>query len=88
MDDCDIIIEQMCPRCRCCEQLWHECEECGGDGWVESDDWQDFDEEMPCPTCRTEGGWLLCGGHCDETGQHLKRKLCDGCKGERSHDEA
>jgi DnaJ-class molecular chaperone len=28
-----------------------ECYECGGDGFVESDDWQDWGEEYECDVC-------------------------------------
>lgn len=31
------------------------CYECGGDGLVESDDWQDWGEEYECPTCHGTG---------------------------------
>ena len=35
----------------------HECHDCGGDGFVESDDWQDLAELFPCSTCQGQGGW-------------------------------
>jgi hypothetical protein len=40
-----------------CDGTTHICWECGGDGWVESDDWQDYGEEYMCSVCRGNGGW-------------------------------
>lgn len=40
-----------------CHGEWHECWDCGGDGWVESDDWQYGDEQLICLHCEGDGGW-------------------------------
>ena len=39
-----------------CDGEWHTCWNCGGEGAVDSDDWQFGDEEI-CPVCRGEGSW-------------------------------
>lgn len=39
-----------------CDGAWHDCYNCGGEGYVEPDDWQD-DEDEVCGTCSGEGGW-------------------------------
>ena len=57
-------VGELCPSCQCCEMVFSECYDCGGDGWVESDDWQDFGELMRCGTCQGETGWPICLGDC------------------------
>ena len=32
-----------------------ECWDCGGDGYVERDDWKDWGEEFECSTCQGIG---------------------------------
>lgn len=45
--------------CKCdgCYEGSHECYECGGDGYIESDDWQDFGALVKCPICFGRGAW-------------------------------
>lgn len=40
-----------------CDGTSHVCWNCGGDGMVDGDDWQDDDEEFVCGICRGAGGW-------------------------------
>jgi hypothetical protein len=40
-----------------CNGERHECWNCGGDGFVESDDWQDWGGEGMCQTCGNVGSW-------------------------------
>ena len=52
------------PRCTAdedeCDGYWHSCWTCGGEGYVESDDRQDDDDQGDlCPDCMGRGG-LLC----------------------------
>ena len=68
---------ELCPRCQCCDTIWEECHDCGGDGgrgWddLQFDDplWYDEDSWEQCDTCQGEGGWSVCGGGCDANGQH------------------
>lgn len=67
----------LCPRCRCCDLKWVECEKCGGTGQTppgllyEIDPlYYDEDETKPCHICDGTGGGWVCGGGCDEDGQH------------------
>jgi hypothetical protein len=50
-----------CARCGS-SCVWYDCDNCGGEGYVESDDWQDDEDEMyQCEWCRTTGGhWACC----------------------------
>ena len=36
------------------------CWNCGGDGYLESDDWQDPDEIRRCDICGGDGRWQRC----------------------------
>lgn len=69
--------ERMCPRCGCCEQVWEECEYCGGEGYTDHDCGDDccccLDPELnvPCDVCHGEGGFMVCAGGCDENGRHV-----------------
>lgn len=38
-----------------CNGETHSCYDCGGDGYVESDDWQDDEVEFECSTCNGTG---------------------------------
>lgn len=40
-----------------CDGERHECWNCGGDGWEESEDWQDWGAETMCWTCHSVGSW-------------------------------
>jgi hypothetical protein len=40
-----------------CDGSRHVCWDCGGDGFVESEDWQDWGAENMCRTCRNVGSW-------------------------------
>lgn len=49
-----------CPRCggSC---TWEDCDECGGEGFIEDDD-PDYEPDLVnCPNCRSKGGWWRCG---------------------------
>jgi hypothetical protein len=48
--------ESKCPAPEDCYCGWHECYHCD-EGWIESDDWQDFGEEIQCGMCNGHGGW-------------------------------
>ena len=55
---------ERCARCGS-SAFFETCEWCGGDGWVDSDDWEDFPDEgggpmRPCPECQDGGGWWCC----------------------------
>lgn len=68
----------LCPRCKCCDLEWMECcETCGGEGETpfgylhEIDPLEyDVDDADPCDVYDGTGGWWVCGGGCDEHGQH------------------
>ena len=62
-----------CQRCKCCSLTREDCDACGGDGFVESEDWQDYGEMFPCGTCAEQGGWSVCVGDCDQDGKHVGR---------------
>jgi len=64
----------ICPRCECCEMLWHECDYCGGSGYSHHDCGEDTcvclypEDNVVCDVCRGAGGWWECT--CDEHGKH------------------
>ena len=71
----------LCPRCQCCDLMWEQCAQCGGEGHTQPGDlyeidplWYGEDETRPCQICDGMGGWLVCGGRCDEHGQHQSEK--------------
>ena len=46
------------PLCHACKQplIWVDCARCDGTGWVEDDDWQNFEgDQTPCPDCMGQG---------------------------------
>jgi len=46
-----------CPVCGAA-MWWEDCWYCHGDGWDEDDD--DDPDDVTCPECRGEGGYLEC----------------------------
>jgi DnaJ-class molecular chaperone len=43
-----------------CNGQWHPCHDCGGEGFVEEDDWEGLyldSEFITCSTCGGTGGW-------------------------------
>ena len=67
---------QFCPRCKCCDSYWHECENCGGEGVSGHDCGEDVcccldpEDNEDCDVCDGSGGWWMCVGGCDENGIH------------------
>jgi len=53
--------DSQCARCGS-STVPEDCDNCGGDGWIEADedDWQGFDSDRPCDWCQGEGGWVHC----------------------------
>jgi hypothetical protein len=80
-----------CPRdgrewdCQCarCGSSMHfiDCDNCGGEGWIEDDDWQaEFGDGWDCDWCRGTGGhWQClsgaewCEAHPNEGREDVKR---------------
>jgi hypothetical protein len=66
------VISKRCPRdgrhwdCQCARcgssMSFEPCDYCGGEGWIEDDDWQaDEGDGQNCETCQGEGGhWACC----------------------------
>jgi len=51
---------EQCARCGS-SVYFVDCWECGGEGEVEDDDWQNFEGDMVCCRhCRGTGGWWHC----------------------------
>lgn len=72
---CELTDRKSCPRCRCCEMFWEQCEQCGGEGESEpgelySEDpmYYDMWDTLRCDWCRGKGGHWTCS--CDEHGKH------------------
>lgn len=40
-----------------CNGRFHDCWNCGGDGWVASEDGNFWGEEYTCHHCHGKGGW-------------------------------
>lgn len=69
--------DDTCPKCGCCSMVWHECENCGGEGGRDGDElmeedplWYSQDDYEQCDICDGKGGWYVCVGECDENGKH------------------
>jgi hypothetical protein len=68
---------KLCPRCKCCEMDWVQCESCGGDGVSGHDCGEDCccclnpEDNIVCDICDGKGGWEACLGGCDENGKHI-----------------
>lgn len=70
--------KELCPDCECCEMVWEDCENCGGEGYFsEYDDELMDDADYPCDVCGGEGAHKVCLGHCDENGVHAHEKKKD-----------
>lgn len=69
-----------CNRCHCCTMVDVECPNCGGTGLDGHDCGEDCcscidpEENVKCAVCKGKGGWMECGGHCDENGKHEEKK--------------
>jgi len=50
--------DTQCARCGS-STVWEDCCNCGGEGYIEDDDWQ-CPETRPCDWCKTTGGFPLC----------------------------
>ncbi len=65
---------KLCPRCKCCEMFWQECEYCGGEGLDGHDCGEDTcccldpEDNMTCDMCGGTGGFWHCD--CDKDGKH------------------
>ena len=52
--------EAQCARCGSSTQ-WLDCDNCGGDGWIEDDDWQaDEGDGWNCDWCDGYCGHMAC----------------------------
>jgi hypothetical protein len=49
-----------CARCGS-STIWFDCDNCGGEGEIEDDDWQCEGEYYRCDWCKGKGGWHRCG---------------------------
>jgi hypothetical protein len=59
--------EELCPICQCCSLGSESCDNCGGEGYVDTDSpegWDEGDTE-PCDYCEGHGGYLTCLGGCN-----------------------
>lgn len=67
-----------CFECGCCELLWEECLQCGGDGAIDEVDDGELDfgvgDLIVCPMCDGEGGWWLCGCPWDKPSYWRRRE--------------
>jgi hypothetical protein len=53
-----------CARCGS-SAMFNACDNCGGDGEVEDDDWQCEGDYLTCDWCRGKGGWFRCCSSAD-----------------------
>ena len=52
--------DNQCARCGS-SVIFNECDNCGGEGWIEDDDWQaDEGDGHTCDWCRGDGGHWAC----------------------------
>ncbi len=57
--------EIMARKCKSCGQkkeLWVDCDRCGGEGDIETADWEEamYEPYQTCHQCEGRGGWWLC----------------------------
>lgn len=71
---------ELCPRCRCCELVTEDCENCGGE-WLDGHECgedccccADPKENVPCDICQGKGYFRTCLGRCDN-GKHAGAAL-------------
>jgi hypothetical protein len=52
------------PFCYTCisSGYWNDCEECGGEGYHEDEDWDGWMDHITCDICHGKGGWWRCLG--------------------------
>jgi len=85
---CEAFDKKCCPRCKCCEMDWENCEQCGGAGESEpgelySEDplYYDMEDTRPCDYCKGKGGDWHCS--CDDNGKHstqvVAQQPCSAC---------
>ena len=73
----------LCPRCKCCEMVWEECWNCGGEGTDGHDCGEDCcccadpEDNVRCDICNGKGGYMICIGHCDENGKHQVQGIAE-----------
>lgn len=71
----DVIEEDFCQRCGCCNQDWEECTNCE-EGYSSHECGEDCCNcldprpNVICDICEGKGGWHVCLGHCDSKGKH------------------
>lgn len=71
---------EICPRCRCCEIVYEDCENCGGEGVTDHDCGEDVCcclnpyDNVRCDICRGECTFPRCLGRCNSEGQHERRE--------------
>lgn len=75
--------EELCPICECCSLSSEPCDTCGGDGYVEVDSPEGWDEDddmaQNCDICDGHGGFMTCLGGCNFiTRTSHKRRDVDG----------
>jgi len=71
--------EELCPICECCSISGEPCSNCGGDGYVDVESpegWDEGDTE-PCDWCMGRGGHLVCVGGCNFDTKEKHGKLRD-----------
>lgn len=67
---------ESCRRCGCCDEVWEDCQNCGGDGLEGHDCGEDSccclspEDNRQCDICDGDGGWYVCLGGCDKNGKH------------------
>lgn len=66
--------KELCEQCGCCEMVYDECEQCGGDGVYGHDCGEDCcccldpEDNQDCDVCGGSGYFKHCIGHCEENG--------------------
>lgn len=72
---------EICNRCKCCEVVYEECENCGGDGVTSHDCGEDTccclypEDNVACDICLGTGCFEVCIGGCNSEGKHAKLSL-------------
>lgn len=75
-----LFVRELCPRCKCCQLEFVECDNCGGEGVTDHECGDDSCcclepvDNVACFVCDGDGSFDLCLGRCDMDGKHEEVK--------------
>ena len=79
---CAGLARNVCPRCKCCELVIEDCEQCE-DGLSGHECGEDCcccaepEDNLRCDYCQGRGYFEVCLGSCDAEGKHAALARCE-----------